>query len=332
MGGNIIRNINNLFFDNENFNDSNKNNNEINIIEENLVEINFHAKYSNFSTESEMKLIRQILKMLFNGSLKNLENSFQINNFFFSKNQKHFTSNLEILQLMDMFKFINCKKNLSEVRNKNDSIIDEDLYISFVDACVALSRLVIAKRNKISLDKLKDQIVEKFTQKLWVKKFEKESVENKLEKEKDNQLISEQIGFRIIDMTKKNLLEKLYAARERIKLKKEEEERFKKLKLKRKNDIVSGDNNSFNKFDFDINNTLLERFDSFKFTLNDKNNKSKNSEISIDAKNNNNIIESIIEDDYESNLSNSISNNNSGFVDNHIDSDDDRESTNKNGK
>ena len=54
------------------------------------------------------------------------ENSFEINNFFFSKNQKHFTSNLEILQLMDMFKFINCKKNLLEVGNKNDLIIYSD--------------------------------------------------------------------------------------------------------------------------------------------------------------------------------------------------------------
>jgi hypothetical protein len=331
MGEDILKQINNLFFGKENlFNkinikDNDNDNdieNDIDIVNDkdkdkdfmedknnkkNSDERNCHKKFSEYTSEKDLRLIRQILKMLFNGSLKNLENSFQINNFFFSKNMRHFTSNLEILKLMDMFKFINYDKNLSGKENKKDMIIDSDLYISFVDACLALSRLVIAKRNNIAVDKLKDRIVEKFTQKLWIKKYEKECFvenKNKLEKENNNNLISEKIGFRIIDMTKKNLLDRLYAARERIKLRKEEE-RIRNILIRKKKDNFTLLNKTLHNNTLDIKNTLVHKNDYFKFTINDKDVYNKNSESyfkrnkklnNIENKNNNNNYKNMIQE------------------------------------
>lgn len=233
-----------------------------------LIDIHFKNNFDEkFATMNEEKLnpqINNLMNFMKNGTLKRLKNSYEIQNFFFSLNKKFWTTNIEILQIMNIFKFAYQEEKkkvktenqiITQIIDSKKSFIDKGLYIHFVDACLALSRLVVSKKNTISLDLLRENVVGKFTQKLWKNKFKDEKIDNYFAK--NQQLISEKLSFRIISKVKGKLIEKLRLARERIKLRNDKQQE--ELIRINKNKIANSRSISVdNKISYDFNNTFLK--------------------------------------------------------------------------
>ena len=105
----------------------------------------------------------------------------------------------------------------------------KDYYIHFVDACIALSRFAVSKMRNVSYDKLRLNVINSYTKKLWIQKYKKDIgkysnlyLENK--KIKEGQKISVYMATR--QLYQNLLLARLNAARKVIleKMRKKEEE------------------------------------------------------------------------------------------------------------
>jgi hypothetical protein len=226
----------------------------------------FDEQFAKQGEEKENRQINRLKNYIKNGTLKRLKHSFEIQNFFFSLNKKFWTTNMEILQIMNIFKFAfyeekeKMKSGSESAINKIDpkvSFIDDGLYIHFVDACLALSRLVVSKKNTISLDMLRENVVGKFTQKLWKKKFKNDKQVDSYFR-KNQPLISEKISYRIISKVKGNLMEKLRGARERIEIRKKNEQEELSRSMINNANAVNKNLICEDHINYDLNNTILK--------------------------------------------------------------------------
>ncbi len=239
----------------------------------------FDEQFAKINQEKLNPQIRRLLHNVKNGNLKRLKNSYEFENYFFSLNKKFWTTNIEILQIMNFFKFTYYDENKKNKENPDkelslnrydykESFIDDELYVHFVDACLALSGLVVSKKNTISLDMLRKNVVGKYTQKLWKNKYKNDKIDNYFRN--NHQMISEELGLRIISKVKGKLMNKLKEARETIDLRKRQE----KEELANKNNLLISStpkhNSPENKVVYDFKNTILKG-NELNYYLNTKN-------------------------------------------------------------
>jgi len=160
--------------------------------------------------------------------LKKGQHSLYCKNFYFDNSLRFWTYNSEIIKILDFLGFNSnlSKKNECKTFGIKDEIItnglqNKDLYdnlnIHFVDACLCLSRYITSKKHSILQENLREKVVEKFTTKMWKKKFKLKS-EDLIKGNKN--LMSENISLRLLTKIKPKLTRMLQQARKNIFLRK----------------------------------------------------------------------------------------------------------------
>lgn len=125
---------------------------------------------------------------------------YEFKNFYFSSNKRFYTTDVEVMKIVDKLcinattpKTLSTKnkraysytltKRDKETINKNIEAYQESdssqkmldskqkEYIHFVDACLAVSRFAVCKSQNISFDKLRPNIVNPYTRKMWTSHY-----------------------------------------------------------------------------------------------------------------------------------------------------------------
>ena len=209
-------------------------------------------------------------------TVKILPHSYEFNSYYLSKNKKFHTNDIEVMKIVDKFGLIasnnsnnsnsssNSRDNKqlrnkinktysytisSQVDNDNDNNdvqqhLHDDYYVHFVDACLAMSRYVISKAENISFDKLRKDIVDGYTRKMWLKEYPDQEVNrffiggnnykgnndnsninhnnNKNKIKGETELLSKFLASRILTKVQKIFKQRLHKARASIRQRKQQ--------------------------------------------------------------------------------------------------------------
>ena len=210
-------------------------------------------KIASTSNEEENKAKTQI---------KILPHSYEFNNFYLSKNQKFHTNDVEVMKLVDKFHLLATEDKKQQKKSpgiqysytfSTQGPKEEEYYIHFVDACLAMSRFAISKAENISFNKLRKDMVGTYTKKMWVKQYNKETIEpffkdsEEVEKEKP---LSKVLASKILLKVQKIFKARLLRTREKIK-KRHLEENLADLEI---NNRLKERNKRFTE-NYDLNNS-----------------------------------------------------------------------------
>lgn len=118
----------------------------------------------------------------------NLPYAYQFTNFYLSKNKKYYTTDLEILRLVDKFNLITFEDKTgiqseklsytfsNYLGNTTVTTTKKEYYVHYVDACIAISRYAVAKTQNIQFEKLRQKLVNSYTFNMWSEKFNKNEI------------------------------------------------------------------------------------------------------------------------------------------------------------
>ena len=118
----------------------------------------------------------------------NLPYAYQFTNFYLSKNKKYYTTDLEILRLVDKFNLITFEDKTgiqseklsytfsNYLGNTTVTTTKKEYYVHYVDACIAISRYAVSKTQNIQFEKLRQKLVNSYTFNMWSQKFNKSEI------------------------------------------------------------------------------------------------------------------------------------------------------------
>lgn len=263
------------------------------------------TKEKNQETYAE-KRITHPLKKCRNFKLNNKNNIFSDGGgFYIGKGHKVFTTDLEVLKTIKKFNFVaylkeeketkdsskflsfnNLKKNVrifsrSDVKNQDKGYqFDKNLVVHFIDACMGMSKFLVAQKHKINPDKLRDDVIKPFILENWKDSNEKDIIENYFVTPRDDRL-AENLGMRSIVKIKSIFHKKINEIRKRLANKKLNRQDNNRLSFKRSPRVI-------NNFNLIRNKTKLSQTENYKITeenlsdnniketMNDENNANKN--------------------------------------------------------
>ena len=181
---------------------------------------------------------------------------YEFKNFYFSSNKKFHTTDVEVMKIVDKLSITattlpkNQKskraysytltnrdnkddkdsnsekgKEVCKEKHKNQITVNTKTYIHFVDACLAVSRFAVCKTQNIAMDKLRPNIVNSYTKKMWTSQYggDREMIKTFFDSKKKSEspLLGEVMAAKIMyDGVLKAWVER---ARKRIRERKEKE-------------------------------------------------------------------------------------------------------------
>ena len=234
--------------------------------------INFDDPPSTFRKLNSSKEIPSIshLKKISKVSLvyPNFTEEFPKNKIYVSKNLKFYTSEIEVIQLMNRYNILSFDiykkdhtgsgQNIIFDKNEEDKYekfhkhIDghgaDDLYIHYIDACFFISKYAVSISKNVFFKKLRRAEVSKYSKKMWEGEYDKKILKQffiNIERREENSALSKKLcAKRIIDLynfykARKNYYKKIREIRENYFAKK-------KRRLQRRSTIFSS-NIDYNK-------------------------------------------------------------------------------------
>eukprot|EP00340_Litonotus_pictus_P010727 CAMPEP_0170537770 /NCGR_PEP_ID=MMETSP0209-20121228/102917_1 /TAXON_ID=665100 ORGANISM="Litonotus pictus, Strain P1" /NCGR_SAMPLE_ID=MMETSP0209 /ASSEMBLY_ACC=CAM_ASM_000301 /LENGTH=1036 /DNA_ID=CAMNT_0010839343 /DNA_START=1286 /DNA_END=4393 /DNA_ORIENTATION=+ len=162
--------------------------------------------------------------------------------FYIGKGHKVYTTDLEVLKTIKKFNFSAYYEDDSELKDKkhttkglrlsktNDPDIMTDFYnieknlvVHFIDACLGMSKFLVAQKHKINPHKLRDEVVGPFIIESWKDSQEKNIIETYFTDKREMKL-AENLSIRIMTKVKDIFHNKLMEIRKRLAEKKKVEE------------------------------------------------------------------------------------------------------------
>ena len=213
-----------------------------------IEDINDNIKIRNkeyIQFESCKKIIEFNKKLDINKNIVALPQHYKYNNFYLSKNKKFYTSDKEIMKIIDKFNIKvyspqeifnnNENKEKSEnninkysysfsalsnekLNNNNNFSIYSENYVHFIDACIILSHIATSKLTNVFYEKLRRNLVNKCTKKFWKKAYKKENIEKFFnhDDEEQKKKYKKLLMFKTLNKFKSNISEKIKKIRERL--------------------------------------------------------------------------------------------------------------------
>jgi hypothetical protein len=237
------------------------------------------VKRNNTNFEIDIDLLKDMGKI--NDQLQTV---YEFKNFYLSRDKKFYTTDLEVLKLTDKFKFSAAEKKIVSknsytytISNKKEGEThsepqEDKIFIHFVDACLGLSRLLVSKKNYISYDKLREDVVGNFTKKMWTRKFD--DVDYFFSGASVKEKLSEKLGIRIMKKVKILFTDKLKQVRERIEKRKNDEAEIIKNKAESEIKVTESKKEMENILDNGDNRDRLETYEKKNSKKSNKSNKS----------------------------------------------------------
>ena len=181
---------------------------------------------------------------------------YEFKNFYFSSNKKFHTTDVEVMKIVDKLSITATtlpknqkskraysytltnrdnkddkdsnsekEKEVCKEKHKNQITVNTKTYIHFVDACLAVSRFAVCKTQNIAMDKLRPNIVNSYTKKMWTSQYggDREMIKTFFDSKKKSEipLLGEVMAAKIMyDGVLKAWVER---ARKRIRERKEKE-------------------------------------------------------------------------------------------------------------
>lgn len=246
------------------------------------------VKRINTNFEIDIDILKDIAKIK-----NNINSVYEFKNFYLSKDKKFYTTELEVLKLTDKFKFSAAEKKLAQknsytytISNRregetNSEPQEDKIFIHFVDACLGLSRLLVSKKNYISYDKLREDIVGSFTKKMWTRKFDDADYffSGALVKEK----LSEKLSIKIMKKVKILFTDKLKQIREKIEKRKLDKEEKDKKSCDNENELIKIESKTDINFDMEVKNkdTMQNQEKKKSFEINKSNEFNQSNKVMI---------------------------------------------------
>ena len=193
--------------------------------------------------ESCKKIIEFNKKLDINKNIVALPEHYQYNNFYLSKNKKFYTTDKEIMKIIDKFnikvyspqeifkdnnnndenkinKYSYSFSALSneKLNNNNNFSIYSENYVHFIDACIILSHIATSKITCVFYDKLRRNLVNKCTKKFWKKSYKNENIEKFFnhDDEEQKKKYKKLLMIKILNKFKNNIIEKTKKIREKL--------------------------------------------------------------------------------------------------------------------
>ena len=229
---------------------------------------------------------------------------FPKNKIYISKNLKFYTSDVEVMQLMNRYSILAYdiyKKDHTGAGQNNILSKDEeeeykhvhkhleghgadDIYIHYIDACFSISKYAVSISKNVSFKKLRRGEVSKYSKKMWEAEYDKKMLKQffiNIERREENSALAKKLsGKRIIDLYNFYKARKIYYGKLRvIKENNDYKKKKKKNSIKRRSSIYSSKSN----FDFSKKASMKKnRRSSIHSNLSDllRSNKKKNSKTS----------------------------------------------------
>jgi hypothetical protein len=227
---NLLENKDEKIKTNENFNenDNDKDKKGVNAKDEKLKRIltEFKTKATFFSQFNSNKRKNTIKDSNINNNNTNEYGK----GFYISKNQKFYTTDLEVLDIMknfnlscytkDEFIFKDTKSIYVQREDKNGDMyeFEKDIVVHYIDACLAISKILVSQKYKIKPSKLREKVVAPFIIESVDDKHDKVIVENFFNFSQYRK-IAENLAMRIVYKVKKIFISKLNQIRKRINVK-----------------------------------------------------------------------------------------------------------------
>ena len=163
----------------------------------------------------------------------NLPYAYQFTNFYLSKNKKFYTTDVEILRLMNKFSFVKFEDKTGITSDKfsftfSNYLVNtagshrKEYYIHYVDACLAISRYAVAKTQNVHFEMLRQKLVNSYTFNLWSEKFNRNEIlpifNTKSYDDDDNTILINNLAPRILKRINTLFKKKIRTVKTKLKM------------------------------------------------------------------------------------------------------------------